>query len=148
MSVKIEMEGLNQRLKKMRRNASNPRPLMGKVSIFMFKDVFDHFIKEMGPNRAWEALSSVTIKKRRKGKRGGKIRILRDKGPLINSIKPGNTKTAAIVATKKKYARIHNEGGIAGNGVRIPQRKFMWASEKLLKRLIKSVGQFYIGESV
>lgn len=131
----------------MRLLASNPSRIMAKASILLFKDVMDHFKQEIGPKDKWKRLSPVTIAGRKKGKRKGTIRKLQDTGALKNSIRPRSTRTTAIVETSIEYAAIHNFGGMAGKNkkVKIPQRRFMFASKKLRNILKIDIGKFFVG---
>ena len=148
MSVTFSSKGLSLRLKKMKRNAANPTSLTRLLSVFLFKDVVDHFKKESGKTSRWQKLSSVTTQQRRRGKRRGSNKILQDTGALKGSLRASSTRFQAMVGTNIQYAGIHNEGGLAGKGkkVKIPKRQFLWASKPFLSATKKIVGKFYIGE--
>lgn len=135
------MDELNKRLKKMRDNANNPNPVTAYIATQMYRDVMDHFDKEMGPQSKWKQLSPITIENRRKGKGRGSDKILQDTGLLRASIKPNNTKDSASVGTNLNYAEKHQYGY-----KNIPQRKFLWLSKAVLDLITKKVGKFYIAE--
>lgn len=149
-NVQIELEKLNKRFQKMRRNALNNFPLTGNIAIIMHKDTMTHFRDEMGDKGKWPELSTITIKRRRIGpNKGFGNKRLQDTGILRASMMITNKKDLAKVFSTVPYARIHQKGGRAGRGlkVRIPQRKYLWLSKAASNLITKSVGKFYIGEN-
>ena len=129
-AIEVEMKGLKKRLTKMRKNLSNPSPIMQKTSLFMYKDIMDHFGKESSDTGGWKPL------KYRTGK------ILQDTGALRSSVEASNTKDSAVVSAgnaQVDYAGYHNKG----TG-RIPQRKFLWISKGILGTITKLLGKFFV----
>jgi len=133
-NVEIQMEGLKKRLTKMRKNISNPSPMMQKSSLLMYKDVQDHFVKEKNPDGgSWK-------KSERAKKQGGYT--LRDHNFLFRSLQASNTKDEAKVTAgnaKVNYAGYHQYG--KGD----MKRKFMWISKGIRENITKLLGRFFIG---
>ena len=80
-------------------------------------DQRDHAKKAEGPDGKWPARAV----KRRK-------RLL---GRLPGVVKVTSTGSSVSAVSGVKWSAIHQEGGTAGNGAKIPARPFLWASEGL-----------------
>ena len=129
--VEIQMDGLKNRLAKMRRNMSNPSPMMQKTSILMYKDVNDHFSKAKSDTGGWTPLRF----------RSGKP--LQDTGMLKRSVQASNTKDRAVVTAGNSavdYAGFQNYGT-----KNIPARKFLWISKDTKTNIKKILGKFFVG---
>lgn len=128
-----ELEKFLARLEKKFGNIRRGSSALGAIiSSIVFRDIQTHFDEESGPNGKWEAWSKAyaehRARTRGKGARGDKI--LQLTGRLRQSIAPGTGKfkTApggVLFFSRVPYAAAHDEGG-----ARMPQRKFMWLSDK------------------
>ncbi|NNG10220.1 MAG: hypothetical protein HKM92_08600 [Arenibacter sp.] len=110
--------------------------------IYVFKDIEYHFDKQMGPFGRWPAWSPKYKKlMQAKGKGGNKI--LQDTGNLRQSFTPGNFRvgTGMIVwFNTAEYSNRHDmgdtgggrSGGLVGG---VPQREFMWLSDRALTKI-------------
>ena len=106
--------------------------LTRKISLDMKTVTNMRFRNEVDPDgRPWKGLKPRTIVarynsglKKKRGKKAvvGRGKILQNRGDLMRSIHPRNTRTEAIVGTALKYAAVHNFGYLKRN---IPQRRFM-----------------------
>ncbi len=101
------------------------RALKSVVSVFLFKDVIDHFSKESGPDGKWPDLKESYAKWKKKQ---GKNKKLILSSNLRQNFLPANVRThnASSVAffNPVEYAGKHDRG----EGV--PQREFMWISNR------------------
>lgn len=111
------------------------------ISAVVFKDVMTHFEDEKGPDGRWKAWSkSYANHMRSIGK--GNNKILQDSGRLRQSFLPSNFKAQSdgiLFYNKAKvdgfpYAAAHDQGG-----KKLPQRKFMWLSDKGMNSVVKAV---------
>jgi phage virion morphogenesis protein len=129
--VKAGFDRLNERLK-------NMSPILEDVWIEMFADVPQHFLRQEGPrNRPWKP------SKRAIAQSG---QTLRDNGDLLNSINRKKiTKNKASLGTNVPYARTHDEGLTlkyrSGRTLKMPQREFMYISEKGKENIEQIIGE-------
>jgi len=96
-------------------------------------DLREHAKAQSAPDGRWSPIASST--KERRGRR----RRLLGRLPTAIAITSGVDFVRAV--SRAKWSRIHQDGGTAGHGSRIPQRTFMWASKKLT-RLVRDL---YVG---
>lgn len=105
----------------------NPNTAMEVIATKGWKDVIDHFQNEEGPGGTWPGLKYTR-------RRGGN-KVLQDTGRLRISnrwrVVGGDE---AHVYNNVAYANYHNKGTS-----RIPQRKFMWISDKSKLSMIKTL---------
>ena len=150
--ITIESSALEAALDRLARAARDLRPAMRDIGGLLEKETDDNFRAQGRPR--WKPLSQATILNRLMGKtRDGKSKgiasilrkdgnlrasaqrkldgglvILQDSGDLRDSIEAHYPSPASlIIGSPKKYAAIHQFGGMAGRGkkVRIPARPFI-----------------------
>lgn len=150
--ITIESDAVEAALDRLARAARDLRPAMRDIGGLLEKETNDNFRAQGRP--PWPPLSQATILNRLMGKtkdgkskgiasilrRDGDLRpaakrklegglaILQDSGDLRDSIEAHYPSPASIViGSSKKYAAIHQFGGMAGRGkkVRIPARPFL-----------------------
>ena len=97
-------------IQKVERKIGTTRAPLAKASLIMLRSVDKNF-REEGRPKKWKGLSPMTIGLRRKGKKGGRPKILQDTGRLKGSIAAKIHKDHAVVGTNVKYARLHQFGG-------------------------------------
>jgi len=116
------------------------------ISPRVFRDVMDHFSKQSGENRRWKPWSKNYQKHMQKIGKGGN-KILQDSGRLRQSFKPTNVRKQrqglvwfnnAKTKTGFPYAAAHDLGGST-----LPQREFMWLSDKAFQDVSKITAKFY-----
>lgn len=90
-----------------------------------------HAKAQEGPGGAWQARSSST-KSRAGGRRTRARRLL---GRLPSAIGVGYDRRKLTVRSLVRWSAIHQEGGTAGHGARIPARPFLWVSDSLLEHV-------------
>ncbi len=107
--ITIESDAVETALDRLARAARDLRPAMRDIGGLLEKETNDNFRAQGRPR--WKLLSQATILNRLMGKtRDGKSKGI-----------------ASIIGSPKKYAAIHQFGGMAGRGkkVRIPARPFI-----------------------
>jgi len=142
------LKNIDRRLKDV---GDGKRKYLGILGAIVFRDVMEHFEKEEGPDGKWKPWSDVYKKHmQRTGKSGNKI--LQFNGRLRQNFKPTNVKSSsegiswfnnAKTSTGFPYAAAHDEGGGS-----LPQREFMWASEKAVNDMADQTLAFILEEGV
>lgn len=147
-ALKKFFSSLQKNLMKVR---NGERKFAGVLSSVIFADVMDHFKKEEGPKGTWQEWSPTYAEYMESiGK--GKNKKLQFSGKLRNNFKPTNYKHTRDGMTwfndaKTKggfpYAAAHDEGGPI-----LPQREFMYLSDKGLETLSANVLAFILDEGI
>jgi phage gpG-like protein len=94
------------------------------------------------PNRAQSTVARARRKssrKRRKGRRAGLL------GGLPSTWKTSTNASELKLSHRVKWATIHDEGGTAGKGARIPKRQFMYWSPEFLEESVEAFAEFVMG---
>lgn len=101
------------------------RALKSVVAVFLFKDVIDHFRKEEGPDGKWPDLNK-SYAKWKQGK--GKTKKLILTGNLRQNFLPTNVRSHNVNSVA--FFNPVNYGGQHDRGEGVPQRQFMWISNR------------------
>jgi hypothetical protein len=126
------------------------------LSAIVYKDIIDHFDKEMGPDgkwKKWSRLYSEMMTKR--GKSGNKI--LQDTVNLRQRVGPiergGNFRKAKDgilwfnnAKTKKDFPYAFAHDNDTESRKTLPRRSFMWLSDKALESISKQTLEFLMSE--
>lgn len=109
--------------------------------------VFDqrhHWRKDEAPWGHWPGLAPSTLERRTR-KRGrdkkGRNRSWPKKllGRFPTAVKSIASGRSLIVESRvRRFSMIHQRGGVAGHGARIPSRQYLWISEWLLRQAEKA----------
>jgi phage gpG-like protein len=97
-------------------------------------DQRDHAKRQEGPSGAWPGRSPLTTARRSRGA-GKRKRARKLLGRLPSALTSKSTRTGVSVFSRAKWSAVHQEGGKAGNGARIPARPFLWASAEVLEAI-------------
>lgn len=103
-----------------------------------------HWRKDEAPWGHWPALAPSTIARRMRprGKdKKGRNRSWPKKllGRFPTAIKKTASARSLVVESRvKRFSMIHQKGGIAGHGARIPSRQYLWISDWLLRQAEKA----------
>lgn len=135
---KFESEEWSRIIKRIRRKWDDIRKRKefgGIVSIAAYKNIDQHFKDESGPDGKWQKWSTAYENHLKKIGRGGN-KILQFKGNLRKSILPENGKfrsnaSGVLLYSAIPYANRHDEGTDG-----MPQRKFMWVSDKAIDSIL------------
>lgn len=110
--------------------------------------VFDqrhHWNKIEAPWGKWPPLAPSTLERRtrprgidrKRGKRRSWPKRLLGRFPTaVKSIASG--KSLVVESRVKRFSMIHQRGGVAGHGARIPSRQYLWISDWLLRQAEKA----------
>lgn len=141
IKVEIEDDRLQRTLRKVYRKVKDLSPAMREIAGIMADAVEENFEAEGRP--AWPELAEATIAQRTKqGNWPGKI--LQRSGGLVDSITAESDETSAVVGTNKRYAAIHQLGGMAGRGnkVEIPARDFLSMGDDDIEEAVEVVERY------
>jgi phage gpG-like protein len=100
-------------------------------------DLRHHWRKDEAPQGHWPGLAASTLARRtrRRGRdKNGKNRNWPKKllGRFPTAIQHIVSKHSLVVRSRvKRFSMIHQAGGVAGHGARIPSRQYMWISKFL-----------------
>lgn len=164
------LEGMIRNLKNVK---NKDRKFISNIlSIHVFKDVIDHFEKESGPKGKWQKWSK-SYKDQLAGKiyfrtlNGNKIpfegqdpkrttkpdRILQDSGNLRQNFKPINWRPDRKgiawfnnAKTKSGFPYAYAHDNYTAPRTILPQRQFMWLSEKALTNMGKDTLSYIVEE--
>ena len=125
----LDSRDLERALDDIARRASHARPLFQELISPARKDQKDHKRQRSGPDRPWAAHAPATTLRRSRGRKRRRVNIL---GRLPSLIKAKADRDGITLTSKVKWSGIHQEGGTAGRGSRIPKRSFLWWSEAFL----------------
>lgn len=97
-------------------------------------DQRDHAKRQEGPSGTWAGRSPLTTARRSTGS-GKRKRARKLLGRLPTALTSKATRSSVTVLSRAKWSGIHQEGGTAGYGARIPARPFLWASMQALEAI-------------
>lgn len=151
IEVSLENSDFTKFAKKLNRiteNFSNRMKFNTHVGVKALKEIDKQFRSDgQNFNTPWSELSQATIDSRRRGKKPGSARILRDSGLLRNSFTFKATRKSVIVGTATEYARLHEEGGRVKFGnrqVTVPQRKMLPGKKVGYAKILNPVAKDYV----
>ncbi|HEX6022552.1 MAG TPA: hypothetical protein VFZ00_11195 [Solirubrobacter sp.] len=109
--------------------------------------VFDqrhHWNKIEAPWGQWPGLAASTLERRtrrrgrdKKGRnRSWPTRLLGRFPTAVKSVASG--KSLVVESRVNRFSMIHQKGGVAGHGARIPSRQYLWISPWLLQQVAKA----------
>lgn len=104
------------------------RPAWREVRKPFRADLADHRKRREGPDGPWAPRASST-----KTRTSGRKRARRLLGRLPTAIVVKTDRGKLTATSRVRWSAIHQDGGRAGHGARIPARTFLWASERFLE---------------
>jgi len=130
--------------------AKNLKPLFLRIVPLISAEIMKHFKSQAGPAGRWKALSPDYLKWKSRFAAGEPILQLRHK--LINAATQkeafGAVRTVkkdsleyGVDLSKIPYARIHDIGGVAGRGSKIPKREFLFLGIKSQSEMARYVAR-------
>lgn len=142
------LKSMRSRLAKVK---GSEQKFVGLLSAIVFRDVIEHFQNEEGSSGPWAKWSpSYRAHLKEIGREGNQI--LQFSGRLRGNFKPEKYRATASgplwfndARTKSgfPYAYAHDTGG-----PQLPQRDFMWLSDKAAEEISKQTLQFMLDEGV
>ncbi len=149
MRIFFDFSSLKDLIKKIeikQKKYNNVRVIMPQIATLLYKSVMDNFNKQGTDEKSWQPLSEITIRKRRKGKGKGSIKILMDTGTLRRSIFPVAKEKEALVYTNLNYAPMHQFGltkSVKNKKITIPARPFLHLRREYKERIIELLQNYF-----
>jgi phage gpG-like protein len=152
-AVEVDLSKVDRAIKRMLAAGRNLRPVWREIRTPFRKAQAEHIRAQRGPDSEWPALAQST-KAARLG-RGGRAGKFTKRGKLRKPVqrKLGRALSARMVSGAKMkldaraimirsavpWAGIHQHGGIAGRGARIPARPFMYVDDKTIRLTVSRI---------
>jgi phage gpG-like protein len=133
-------EAIRKKMTDASKRAQNNVDFSDYVAARAYKEAMKNFDEEKGPDGRWASLSPQTIARRRKGKGSGSDKILQDTTRMKQSIIYSASKNIARVICNMAYGIIHQDG------IKVPQRKFLWVEDDFLKAMSEKYAKFIKGD--
>jgi phage gpG-like protein len=142
----VKLLGIEQAFRRL--GAPDRRKAFKESASHARQDQLLHDIKSEGPDGRWPELHPSTkaryAKKAKTSRRRAKPRKLL--GRLPKALQTLISPNSLIVRSRVKWAYVHQAGGTAGHGARIPRRQFLWISANLGKRVVKVFERFLLAQ--
>jgi phage gpG-like protein len=144
LNAKVDVSRLLKRFDSMKRRAG----AKGLEAVFrelrdpMRKDQKEHADKREGPRGPWpdraQSTKNRAKRRRRRTKGTGRTRphVRRARkilGRLPRAIRVAARGVSVFAISRVKWAKVHQEGGVAGRGSLIPERQFLYVSPDLVE---------------
>lgn len=130
-----DVSGVLRDIERVRQLARSPRVVLRSMRTPVRRDQMAHGRAAAASDGAWPKRAAATVEGR--GKKRAKIRRRRLLGKLSSAIKIFIDRSTLTVQSMVKWSAIHQHGGIAGRGARIPRREFLWFSPDFLSEVRK-----------
>lgn len=85
----------------------------------------------------WAPRATSTVQGR--GAKRARMRKRRPLGRLSSAIDVKASARGMVVTSRVKWSGVHQDGGVAGHGARIPKREFLWWSPSLLAEVAHAI---------
>lgn len=143
--INIDYNGTLDNIKRQEARMKDMTPVMRSVAGIMGDAVEENFENEGRAPFKWKKLSPVTVALREKMNKSSNP-ILQLSGDLAGSVTQDYGAHHAGVGTNKRYAAIHNYGGMAGKNrkVRIPKRPFLRITQKEYEEIKAKIRKFVL----
>lgn len=144
--VSVRLEGNTDELRAIMARIADLDPALDEIGASQVTEVQVRFERMHGPDGTpWQGLAARTLARRGKG-----AKTLRDQGNLYDSVTHQvQAGVAVAIGTNRRYARIHQLGGMAGRGrrVSIPARPFLGLSEDGRAEVLAILRDYVGGEA-
>lgn len=112
------------------------RPAWKEARPILRADLKEHAKKGEGPGGAWPARSSSTRIRSKSGRRARRML-----GRLPSSVRAKADRSRLVFRWRAPWSSVHQDGGTAGHGARIPARPFAWITDRALEATAKIVAK-------
>jgi phage gpG-like protein len=156
MVIEIDISGAEEKFRRLARAGHDIRPALKEFKPIFAAELKQHFAQRQAEAGGWPSWAASYVERgknalkvntgtfgRRFTKKGTKRtrRLTSMLGKMATAFSWKLEGTFLRVYSKIPWAGVHQRGGTAGHGARIPQREFLWmseASQKTLGDLIKA----------
>lgn len=154
IKVVVDIGDTERGIVAMLRRSRRLAPAFAELKKPMRDDQRQHQRREEGPDGKWPKRKTAytTVSRQGAGGRfsgGTKKKRIGSRKKLLGKI-PGAIKVvsdddAVIAFSRIAWASIHQDGGTAGRGAKIPKREFMWISERLAREAQSIISEHMLG---
>lgn len=146
--VTLDLRDIDAGLRKMAKRGIDPKALFKRNRPILRRDQKDHFDELRGSEGAWPSRAASSLrkvmgnKKKSRTKKGrlrksAQKRLRNQLGRLKTFWKFRQSKGELEVASgARKWAGVHQDGGVAGHGARIPKREFVYISDDFFRQFV------------
>lgn len=166
LDLQVDLTGVDAELRDIDRRANDLRPVFRVIRRDVNEELKEHFERGEGPAGDWPAWSQATTEKflgrldsrgRRenvynRGARAGQLnrrgmrRALNMLGRLKSAWDFQMDRTTLMATSRVPWSGVHQDGGKAGRGARVPARPFMWITQGLQARAASLIARYVAGE--
>lgn len=132
IDAKVNLGLLDKALNSLRK--PDLRPAWKEARQPLRRDIADHRKQQAGPDGTWPARAASTKERARYGGRPRKIL-----GRMPTALQTLSDRRRVAMKSRVAWSAVHQEGGTAGRGSKIPARPFLWASELVLDAVAQIV---------
>ncbi len=125
-TVDLDLREVENGFKGMIKAGQNFKRVWRKLAPTMKEDQKEHIRLQLGPDGVWPPLAKSTKKRRNKRK------IFTRKMAKGDATSVSFSRTELVVASNIEWADVHQSGGVAGKGAKIPERTFIYLSDKFI----------------
>jgi hypothetical protein len=143
----VDLRDVENGLRRMQLAGHNLLPVFRAARKAVRADMRDHAKQEKAPDRSWPSLAASTVRNRqaRTGKQGRKRkrparRSVRKLGRLPAAFKIEITPMSLRATSRVKWSGVHQDGT-----ARVPERRFLWASPRLLRIIADKAADHLVG---
>jgi len=139
LTVELDLRDVLEGMDAMRRRALELREFWEAVKPIAKADLEQHFEDAEGPDGPWEGRAATTKERRPRLRR----KLL---GRLKTAWRSVIGEHALVLYPAIFWAGVHDQGGEAGHGARLPARPFAWISDETQDVVRDALGD-YIAEA-
>ena len=132
-TLSLDLSKLDKAFAGMSRRGRNLAPAFRGLAPDLKKDQQKHWRARQAPDGKWAPLAPSTVKKRSSRARGRKVSTL-PLGKLRTGIGVQWNRRSLWAESKSPWSGVHQHGGTAGRGSRIPGRMFLWLSSGMIDK--------------
>jgi hypothetical protein len=141
--VGVDLTRVQRGLDALYARGRDTRPVLAAMRIPARKDQMQHGKEQQGPNGPWKRRAASTTSGRSKRRR--QIRRRRLLGRLSSAVVTRVARGGMVVESQVAWSEIHQSGGTAGRGAKIPARPFLWWSREILDEIAAKITE-YVGK--
>lgn len=161
-AIEVDLSDVLRGFALMKARGADLSPVMRDVKEWLKPEIAEHFQEQEGPEGTWPAWAASTVERRsfargsgyvrkrgkkREGRAGSRFKrrqLKWNRTPLgrfgqVRSYVFRMTSQSITMQARGAWAGIHQFGGIAGHGARIPARPFLWVGDELVERFGRAV---------
>lgn len=135
VNVTVDLTSVQRGLEALYRKGRDTRPVLASLRNPARKDQVAHGRAQRGPDAPWVPRAAATTQGR--SKRAKKARRRRLLGRLSSAVVTSVSRGGLTLQSQIEWSGIHQYGGTAGRGARIPARPFLWWSQEILDEVAR-----------